>query len=330
MSRLLIAFMLLCSSLAHADKVTLIAGGGKGGVDGPANQAAIGQPFGLDFDKTGNMLIADYKDDKVWKVDTKGILTVYAGTGKRGYAGDGGPATAGQFNAMHDLIVAENGDVFMADSFNYRVRKIDAKSGKLSTVVGTGEKKTTGDGGPGEKAGLDGVASLYFNADQSKMYMTGFSTVVRVLDMKTGLVETVKNLPGGRSVAVDANGQVYVAGGTTLRVLKKDGSVQTLHDSTKAKADDVKIGKNTKHLGVDGRNNILICDDFGHQIKSYALKSQGLGIVAGTGKKGSMGIGGPPDKLELNAPHGVYYRRTTGELYICDSMNNRVLKIEKE
>lgn len=328
--RLASVLILLCCGFAHADKVVLVAGGGKGGVDGPANEAAIGQPFGLDFDKTGNMYIADYKDDKVWKVDTKGILKVYAGTGKRGFAGDGGPASEGQFNAMHDLIVADNGDVFMADSFNFRVRKIDAKTGKLSTVVGTGEKKTTGDGGPGEKAGLDGVASLYFNADQSKMYITGFSTVVRVLDMKTGLVETVKNLPGGRSVAVDEYGQVYVAGGTTLRWMKTDGTVKTLHDSTKAKTDDVKIGRNTKHLGVTAQNNILIADDFGHQIKIYAVKSQGVGVVAGTGKKGSKGIGGPPDKLELNAPHGVYFRRTTGEIYICDSMNNRVLKIEKD
>jgi DNA-binding beta-propeller fold protein YncE len=328
--RSVVAVLFLSCGFAHADKVTLVAGGGKGGVDGPANQAAIGQPFGLDFDKTGNMFIADYKDDKVWKVDTKGVLTVYAGTGKRGFAGDGGPATEGQFNAMHDLIVAENGDVFIADSFNFRVRKIDAKTGKLSTVVGTGEKKTTGDGGPGEKAGLDGVASLYFNADQSKMYMTGFSTVVRVLDMKTGIVETVKNLPGGRSVAVDATGQVYVAGGTTLRVLKKDGSVETLHDSTKAKADEVKIGKNTKHLGVDAEGNILICDDFGHQIKKYVVKDKKLVVLAGTGKKGSKGIDGPADKVELNAPHGVFFRRTTKEIYICDSMNNRVLKIVKE
>jgi hypothetical protein len=129
--RSVVAVLFLCCGFAQADKVVLVAGDGKGGVDGPANQAAIGQPFGLDFDKAGNMFIADYKDDKVWKVDTKGILTVYAGTGKRGFAGDSGPTSEGQFNAMHDLIVAENGDVFMADSFNYRVRKIDAKTGKL-------------------------------------------------------------------------------------------------------------------------------------------------------------------------------------------------------
>jgi len=85
-------------------------------------------------------------------VDSKGIISTYAGTGKKGFAGDGGPAPVGEFNAMHDLVVAPKGDVYVVDSENRCVRKIDAKTGILSTVAGTGDKSVSSDGGLGEKA----------------------------------------------------------------------------------------------------------------------------------------------------------------------------------
>jgi len=176
-----LAVLLGVASNSWADKLVLVAGGGTTRDGGPATAAAIGQPFGMARDKDGNLFIADYSDHRVWKVDSKGIISVAAGTGKKGFSGDGGPAIQGQFDGMHDLVVAPNGDLFVADSYNLRVRKIDAKTRTLSTVAGDGQKKIAGDGGPGEKASLDGVASLWLTGD--KLYMTGFSAAVRVLDL---------------------------------------------------------------------------------------------------------------------------------------------------
>lgn len=311
---------------ASAEKLVLVIGGGAAKDGGPATAAAIGQPFGVGLDKNGNLFVADYTEHRVWKVDPRGKILVAAGTGKKGFGGDGGPAAEGQFDGMHDLVVAPNGDVYVADSYNLRVRKIDAKTGTLSTVAGTGEKKLAGDGGPGEKASLDGVASLWLAGD--KLYVTGFSAAVRVLDLKTGTIDRVKGLPGGRSVAVDSKGNVYVGGGTTLRVMRPDGTVEVLHDSKTAAAGEVKLGDNPKHLGLDADENVLIADDFGHQVKKYVVADRKLVVVAGSGKKGKGGLDGPPLAADLDGPHAVYFHPATRAVYIGDSRNKRVLKIE--
>ena len=199
---------------ARADKVTLVAGG-NGGDGGPANQTKVSKPFGVIFDKVGNMYIGQFgtKTDGqfVRKVDTKGIVTTIAGTGKVGAGGDGGPATSGEFNFIHDIVIGPDGNLYIADSFNRKVRKIDAKTGILSTFAGTGgDKVATGDGGPAEKAALDGVASLWFSNDGATLYVSGFSKSVRTIDMKTGIISTLKDCPGGRSIAMDSKGNAYM------------------------------------------------------------------------------------------------------------------------
>src|SRR5262249_41450476 len=145
-------FFLTAASLAQADKLVLVAGGGNGPDGSPATEAKLQGPFGVDFDKDGNMYLVEMTGHRVRKVDTKCILTTSAGTGEKGDSGDGGPAIKAQFNSMHNLAVAPSGDIYLADTLNNRVRKIDAKTGVISTVAGTGKKGFSGDGGPATKA----------------------------------------------------------------------------------------------------------------------------------------------------------------------------------
>src|SRR4051812_11320656 len=106
---------------ARADKVTLVAGG-TGGDGGAANEARLSRPFGVIFDPAGDMYIGQFgtKTDGqfVRKVDTKGIIPTIAGTGKVGDGGDGGPATNGEFNCSHDIVIGADGNLYVADSFN--------------------------------------------------------------------------------------------------------------------------------------------------------------------------------------------------------------------
>lgn len=312
---------------AQADELVLVAGGGKGPDGGPAVGAAMGQPFGMAIDAAGNLFIADFSEHRVRKVDPSGVITTVGGTGEKGFGGDGGPAVKGQFNAMHDLVLDREGNIYIADSSNLRVRKIDAKTGILSTVAGNGEKGVRGDGGPGPAASLDGVASLFFAPDYTKLYLGGFSGVVRVIDMQTGVIETIKGLPGGRSIAVDSHGNLYVAGGSTLRVRRPNGTIEVLVDKKKSPSGEVTIGDNTKHLGLDADENVLIADDFGHAIKKYVVADKKMILVAGTGERGTTGLGGSPLKAQLDGPHGVYYHPPTKTIYIGDSRNKRVLKL---
>lgn len=314
----------------QAGELVLVAGGGKGLDGGPAVGAAIGQPFGCAIDTAGNLFIADYSEHRVRKVDPKGVITTVGGTGKAGFGGDGGPAVKGQFNAMHDLVLDREGNIYVADSSNLRIRKIAAKTGILSTIAGNGEKGVRGDGGPGPEASLDGVASLFFDPTYTKLYLTGFSSVVRVVDMQTGTIDTIKGLPGGRSLAVDSKGNIYVAGGSTLRVRRPDNTLEVLVDKKKSQPGQVTIGDNTKHLGLDADENVLIADDLGYAIKKYIVAEKKVIIVVGTGERGAAGVGGPPLAAQLDGPHGVYYHPPTKTIYIGDSRNKRVLKVATE
>src|SRR5437868_3368327 len=125
----------------RADKLVLVAGGNQDADGVPATEAKLNGPFAVAFDKAGNTYIAEMTGQRVRKIDAKtGVLTTVAGTGEKGDGGDGGPATKAQFNNPHHLAVADSGDIYVADTLNCRVRKIDAKTGVITTVAGTGDK----------------------------------------------------------------------------------------------------------------------------------------------------------------------------------------------
>jgi sugar lactone lactonase YvrE len=337
-----------------AEKLVLVAGGGDGADGSPAVQAKLTGPFGVAFDESGDMFIVEMTGSRVRKVDRNGILTTIAGTGEKGNSGDGGPASAAQLNEPHSLAVAANGDIYISDTGNNRVRRIDARSGIISAFAGTGEKGFSGDGGPAKEAKFGGIYCVALDPKGEQMYLADLDNRrIRAVDLKTQIVRTVAGdgkrgvpqdgaeaiaapLVDPRAVAADAQGNVYILerGGHALRVVDTSGRIRTVAGTGQAGvtgADgDARQAKlnGPKHLCLDLEGNVVIADTENHLIRKYLPRQGRIVRVAGTGKKGPSGIGADPLHTQLSQPHGVYVH-PSGTLYIADSNNDRVLKIER-
>jgi sugar lactone lactonase YvrE len=335
-------------------KLILIAGGSEDADNIPATRAKLNAPFGIAFTKNGDSYFVEMLGQRVRKIDGKGILTTIAGNGEKGDSGDGGPARKATFNGMHSLAVAPNGDIYITDTWNNRVRRIDAKTGVIDTIAGTGEKGFSGDGGPAKKAKFGGIYCAAFDAKGDKLYLADLDNRrIRVVDLPTNIVTTVagngeKGIPKDgadakaaplvdpRAVTVDSKGNVYILerSGHALRVVDASGKIKTVAGTGKAgfsgdggPALQAQFN-GPKHLCVDHDDNVIIADTENHVIRMVIPKDGKIVRVAGTGKKGIAGSDGPPDKAEFFQPHGVAVD-AAGILYIVDSMNHRIFKLVK-
>ena len=356
----LAATFALTASHARADKVVLLAGGGAGPDGGPAAGAKVVQPFAVDFAPDGGILFVEMVGgERLRRVGPDGTISTLAGTGKKGEPGADGPADQATFNGMHNLLVAPDGMVYLADTFNARVRKYDPTTKTVAPFAGTGTKGFSGDGGPAAAAQFAQTICIAFGPGAKTMYVCDIvNSRVRAINMSTGVVTTVAGtgkakkgeepkdgemaasqvLLDPRAVACDAKGNLYILerGGNRLRVVTPDGRMRAVAGTGKKGA-----GGNggpalqasfsgPKFIACCKDGSVLIADTENHQIRRYVPGKEIVELVAGTGKLGSGGVGGDPKKLEMGRPHGVVEHPGTGELYIADSENGRVLKIVKE
>ena len=347
--------LLVAASTARADKLVLVAGGD--GADGTeATKAKVIQPFGVDFAPGGGIFIVEMvKGERLRSLNGEGKLITVAGTvGAKGNVGDGGDGLKATFNGMHSLAVGPGGDVYLADTWNNRVRKLDAKTGTVTAFAGTGEKGFSGDGGPADKAKFGGVFCVAFDTDHKNLFITDLDNRrIRAVEMATKTVTTVAGngekgtpklgedatkqpLTDPRAACPDKDGNLWILerGGHALRVVDATGKVRTVAGTGKAgmgtgKALEAALN-GPKHLCIDRDGSVLIADTENHRIVRYSPKDGTLSLVAGTGKKGTAGVGGDPTKAEFNQPHGVAVQPKTGDIYIADASNNRVLKVVRE
>lgn len=322
-------------------RLILVAGGGDVWGDAPAAKAKLLHPFGLAKDKTGNLWLVELAGQRVLKIDAKGNLTVAAGNGKRGYTGDGGPAAAATFADMHALAVHSDGTIFLADTLNHTVRQIDAKTGRISTIAGSGKAGFSGDGGQARDAQFDGVYCIALSPNGKRLYVTDLGNRrIRLIELATGRIETVAGngqqgvptdgqpakdqpLVDPRAAVVDQHGRLYILerSGDALRVVAPDGTIRTVLNGLAG----------PKHLCIDEDDGVIIADTNNHRIVKFlpdARADKNLIVLAGTGKKGDSGSGGPALQVALNEPHGVFVD-DGGTLYIVDSLNSRVFRLER-
>ena len=344
-----IVALLLASAAAGArsPRVECIAGSGTGALGGPAKTVKLIEPFAVAFDKSDNAYICEYKGQRISKLDKSGTLSLFAGIEKIAYSGDGGPAREAAFNDPHGLVVGRDQQIYVADTLNHSIRKIDLKTGTITTIAGTGERGFSGDGGPAAKAVFNGVYAVAINQAADKVYAADLENRrARLVDLKTGIVTTVAGngetgipadgadatqspLLDPRAVAVDSRGNLYVLErrGNALRVVNPQGKIRTLiGPASGAHAASGPKLNGPKHLCVDLNDNVIIADAENNLIRRYTPKDGKTVTIAGTGEKGELLVPEDPLKTQLNRPHGVYVHRS-GALYISDSYNHRILKI---
>lgn len=340
------------SLLAADARVELVAGGGSGTDGAPALQSNVDMPFACEFDAVCALWFVEFAVHRLRVVDSTGKVWTKAGTGRKGWGGDGGPGHAAEFNGLHNLAIGPDGAVYLSDTFNNRIRKYDPKSGNVSTFAGTGRRGYSGDGGPAIKADFAEPHCVAFDIARRNLYVADLANRrIRVLDVAAGTVDHVagsgfKGVPTDgrraktqplvdpRAVAVDAKGAVFVVerSGHALRRIDPDGTIRTVAGIGRkgaVVADGPALAatlNGPKHACIDPAGDVLIADTENHAIRKLVVSTGQLVRVAGTGVKGAAGVGGSALDVQLKQPHGVAIAKN-GSIYIADSGNNRILRV---
>ena len=331
--------------------ITSVAGTGERGYlgdGGPAVAALLSEPFMCAFDSAGNLYIAEATNHCIRRVDQEtGVIVTIAGTGDMGYSGDGGPAIHATLNQPYSLQVDSNGDVYVVDRLNYVIRKIDAATGIITTVAGTGEAGYSGDGGPATEAQFREPNDCFIDGRGGLLITDIQDQRVRRLDLSSGIITTFAGngekersgdgLPaleaailGARAVCMDRAGNTYIAEreGNGIRMVDTQGVMHTLagtgersYDGDGGPALEATWGA-PKGIRCDHSGNLLVVDTENHAIRRIEAGTGIVTTIAG-GHLGGDGDGGPATDAGMDRPHGLDID-AAGNIYIADSNNHRV------
>ena len=336
--------------------VTTVAGTGTFGFSGDggaATSAELGAPSGVFADGLGNLFIADSSNHRIRRVDGQtGVITTAVGTGTQGFSGDGGAATSAELGAPYGVFADGPGNLFVADSFNHRIRRVDGQSGVITTVAGTGAFGFSGDGGAATSAELgsptgvfaDGLANLFI-ADASNHR-------IRRVDGQSGVITTVAGTgtfrfsgDGGAAtsaelgyptgVFTDGLGNLFIADSINHRIRRVDGQSGVIttvagtgtfgFSGDGGAATSAELGA-PSGVFADGLGNLFIADSSNHRIRRVNGQTGVITTAVGTGTQGFSGDGGAATSAELGAPYGVF-ADGLGNLFIADSSNHRIRRV---
>lgn len=337
--------------------IETVAGTGEQGFSGdggPARLARLDNPFGVIRGPDHAIWFCEYTGQRIRRILPNGTIQTVAGSGKKGYTGDGGPASEATFNLPHEIRFDQKGDLYVVDMSNHAVRKIDLRSGIITTIAGTGVPGYSGDGGPASKAQLKQPHSIQFGPDGDLYICDIGNHVIRKIEMKTGVISTFAGtgkpgatpdgspiagtpLKGPRSIDFDRHGDLWLATREGNQVFRFDMTRGTIHHKAgtgesgfEGNGGLAKLAKlkGPKGIAIDGDGNVWLADTESHSVRRIRANSDILELVAGTGEKGD-GPDGLPTKCKLARLHGIFVDYD-GSVWIGDSETHRLRVLRKK
>jgi streptogramin lyase len=279
--------------------ISTMAGSGKKGYSGDNGspvKAELNEPYEVRFDSQGVMFFVEMQNNLVRSVGRDGIITTVAGSGQKGFKGDGGPAREAEFNQPHSIQLDSKGNLFVCDIANNRIRKMDLSAKTISTFARTGEKKKAEDGAHLPSVPLNGPRAIDFDREGNMWLALREGNAIYKINMKEG---TIHHVAGTGKTGFSGNGGPA-----------KEATLS---------------GPKGISVGPDG--NVYFTDTESHSIRMIDTKRGTVELIAGTGERGD-GPDGDPLKCKLSRPHGIFVAKN-GEIYVGDSENHRVRVIRR-
>jgi sugar lactone lactonase YvrE len=344
--------------VVYACTAVSIAVGLGGGMDcvGQATALPLVLPSAIVFDAQGNLYFAETGNHVVRRFSTVGAVTIVAGDGVQGFAGDGGPATAAELDSPSGLAMDGAGNLFIGDTHNHRVREVSA-GGMITTVAGTGIAGFAGDGGAAMAARLDRPTALAMDGAGNLYVADTDNHRVRKIAAGTGVITTVAGNgvegfagDGGAAVvaeidspnglAVDGAGDLFVAdthNGRVREVSAATGLIATVAGVGGTKGNVQGFGGDggaataaglalPKGLTLDAAGNLYVADSANHRVRRVSSGGV-ISTVAGQGTETFAGDGAPAVAASLNSPRSVAVS-PAGLVTLADSGNQRLRQVD--
>ncbi|MFQ5671659.1 MAG: SMP-30/gluconolactonase/LRE family protein [Nitrospinales bacterium] len=328
-------------------RVETIAGNGKfllKGDQGEALGATLNGPQGLVIDGRGNIVFADQMHHELRKIDSHGYISRFAGNGKPGNLGDGGPAAYASLFRPSALAIDREDNIYLVSPLanGWNIRKIDAR-GKITRFAGNGKVGTGGDGGPAIDASFYAIRDLAVDPEGNVLVADNANPFIRRID-KNGIITRVAEKRWGdlegdihpNGLTVDGRGNIYVAdsGSSKIRKIDTAGNVTTVAGT--GDFDDFGDGgpallagiRSPSGLAVSPAGELYVAEEQTHRIRKID-KNGIITLVAGTGEAGFSGDGGPAVLAQLNHPRRMVFD-AAGDLYFTDRINNRIRRVDRK
>ena len=306
----------------------------------PAGSVALLRPLGLAYDSQGDLFFAESGNHIVRRLDPAGNLTTVAGTGSQGFSGDTGPATMAQLDTPSAVALDTDGNLFIADTHNHRVRRVDAATHTIITIAGTGVSGFAGDGSLATAAELASPLTLVFGPTNLLYVADSRNHRVRSVNLQTGVITTVAGLgtqgfsgDGGAAtsarldtpsgLAFDSAGNLFIADTGNHRVRRIDAVSHTISTVAGASASSQLLRPVSLVVAASG---LLVADAGSQQVLRLDIASGALTVFAGQGSQSFQGDGGPAAIALLDTPAALAVT-PSGIVSIADAGNARIRQV---